>query len=183
MMSLSVKQRIGRTRTKPNQWHPGKTERRLQELARRRATRQLLRVSSERFSQAQQEYLDWESFSFWVRAIVEAEGDVPSWINRVLQERCPHFLEFERQCRRARPKQTSPLPLLLLEWIHDHIFARAKQECWLDALIFFSVREPYSQSTWAYWEHCEDKWKRKRPVQYPSLEEWRSAAQKWKETG
>jgi len=178
-----VKQRVRRAQDKPKQWRPGRTERRVQELARRQAARQLLRASSARFSRAQRDYLDWEAFSLWVRAIVEAEGGVPSWIHRALQERCPSFFEFERRCRAAHPKQAAPLPLLLLEWIHDRVFADAKEEGWLDALIFFSVREPYSQRTWAYWEHCEDEWKRERPVRYPTFDEWRLAAEDWKRYG
>jgi hypothetical protein len=183
VMGLFVKQTAGRTRNKTKQWRPSNNERRVQELARRRATRQLLRVSSERFSQAQQEYLDWESFSLWVRAIVEAEGGVPSWIKRVLQERCPRFLEFEGRCRAAHPKQTAPLSLLLLEWIHNDVFAKAKEEGWLDALIFFSIRDLYSQRTWAYWEHCEDEWSRGRPTRYPSFDEWGLAAKHWNARG
>ena len=176
-MDLFVKQSVGHARNKSKQWCADDTARRVQELARYRATRQLLRASSQRFSQAQQDYLDWESFSLWVQATVEAEGGVPSWIDRTLQRRCPGFLEFERHCREAHPQQAAPLPVLLLEWIHDRVFMKAKEEGWLDALIFFSFRHPYSQRTWAYWEHCEDDWKRKRPARYPSFDEWRMAAE------
>jgi hypothetical protein len=182
-MSLSVKQSVGRTRNKPKQWRPGKAERRVQELARRRATRQLLRVPWDRFFQAQQKYLGWEAFSLWVRMIVEAHGRAPASIYGILQARCPGFLEYERRCRETHPKQASPLPLLLLEWIHDRVFANSKQEGWLDALTFFAIRDPYSQCTWAYWEHCEEEWKRKRPTSYPTFEEWRSAAENWKGCG
>ena len=171
---------VERAQTKREQWRAGKLERKVQELARRRATRQLLRVPSDRFARAQQKYLHWESFSLWVRAIVEAEGGVPSWINRTLQERCPDFLEFERQCREAHCKQAAPLSSLLVEWIHDRVFAKAKEEGWLDALIFFSIRDPRSQRAWAYWEHCENEWKRKRPTRYPNFNEWRLQAETWK---
>ena len=174
---------VERAQTKREQWRAGKLERKVQELARRRATRQLLRVPGDRFSQAKQEYLGWEAFSFWVRLVVEAEGRVPSSMLRILQERCPGFVEFERQRREAHCKQAAPLSLLLLEWIHDRVFAKAKEEGWLDALIFFSVRDPYSQCTWAYWEHCEDEWKRNPPARYPSFEEWRLAAKHWKYGG
>jgi len=183
VMSFAVSQAIYSKQINPKQWRPSKTERRLQEIARRRANRQLQRVSSERFSQARKEYLAWEAFSLWVRVIVEAEGRVPAQISGILQARLPGFLEHERECREAHPKQASPLPLLLLEWIHDRVFAKAKEEGWLDALIFFSLRDPYSQRTWAYWEHCEDEWKRKRPASYPSLDEWLSAAESWKGCG
>lgn len=178
-----MKQSVERTRSKPQQWRPGKVERRVQELALRRATRQLLRVPEDRFSQAQQEYLGWESFSLWVRAIVDAQGCVPGSICRILRQRCPGFLEWEKHYREAHSKQTSPLPLLLFEWIHDRVFANAKEEGWLDALIFFSVRDPYSQRAWAYWEHCKDEWSRRRPARNPSFEEWRLAAESWKGCG
>lgn len=176
-MSSPVKQIVGRAPGKPKQRRPGKAERRLQELARRRAARQLLRVPWDRFSQAQQEYRGWESFSLWVQAVVDAEGRVPAQVRRVLQERCPGFLDYEAQYREAHLERAFPLPLLLLEWIHDRVFAHAKEEGWLDALMFFSVRHSHSQCTWAYWEHCEEEWKRNRPTRYPSFEEWRLASE------
>src|SRR5208282_5828422 len=108
-MSSSVKQFLRRAPSKPRRWRPGKAERRVQELARRRATRQLLQVSWDRFFQAQQEYLGWEAFSLWVRAIVEAQGRVPASIYETLQERCPGFLEYEKECRETHPKRASPL--------------------------------------------------------------------------
>jgi len=177
-MGVFMKQKVGRTQNKPKRWRPGRTERRVQELARRRATRQLLRVPENRFSQAQQEYLGWEAFSLWVRAVVGTEGRVPSWMIPVLQEHCPGFLDHARQCQAAHPKKASHLPHLLLEWIHDHVFARVKQEGWLDALIFYSVRDPYSHCSWAHCEQCEDEWGRIRPTRYPSLDEWRRAAER-----
>ena len=179
-MSLAVSQTIHHKRINPKHWRPGTRESRVQELARRRATRQLLRVPLERFSQARRDYLGWEAFSLWIRAIVEAEGRVPGSICRVLQQRCPGFMEHEAQGPKAHRKQAAPLPLLLLEWIHDRVFAKAKREGWLDALIFFSVRHPYSERTWAYWEHCEDGWKRERPARYPSFDQWRLAAENWR---
>lgn len=180
MMGLSVNQSVGRTPNKLKQWRPGKAERRVQGLARRRATRQLLRVPLDRFSRVQQEYLEWESFSLWVGAIVDAEGRVPAQVSRIVEERCPGFLKYETQYRETHPKRASPLPLLLLEWIHERVFANAKREGWLDALIFFSVRDPYSQRAWAYWEHCEDEWSGRRPARYPSFYEWRLTAESWK---
>jgi len=178
-MSSSVNQIVRRAPNRPQQWRPGRAARRLQDLALRRAARQLLRVPWDRFSRAQQEYLGWESFSLWVRAVVDAEGRVPAQVRRVLQERCPGFLDYETQYRKTHLKRASPLPLLLLEWIHDRVFAHAKAEGWLDALIFFSVRHSHSQRTWTYWEHCEEEWKRKRPTRYPSFEEWGLACESW----
>jgi hypothetical protein len=174
-MSLAVKLPLAREKNKPSQRLTGKSRRRVQELVHRRAMSQLLRVPTDDFCQSQQEYLDWESFSLWVRAVVGAEGRVPLWMTPVLRERCPGFLEHAQQWRIAHPKKALHLPHLLLEWIHDHIFARVKQDGWLDALIFYSVRDSYSQCTWAHCEECEDEWSHIRPARYPSFDEWRRA--------
>jgi hypothetical protein len=152
-------------------------------MARRQATQQLLRVSLNRLQKAQQKYLDWEAFSLWVRAIVDAEGQTPAWMSAILQKRCRGFLECEEEFRKAHPKKPGLLPLHLLEWIHNNIFADAKRERWLDAIIFYAVRDPRSQHVWAYWEHCERQWKHNRPASYPSFDEWRHAAQNYVEPG
>lgn len=158
-------------------------ERKVQDMARQRAARQLLRVGARRFRKAQQEYLEWEAFSLWVRAIIEAEGHPPAWMLEVLEKRCPGFLQSEKGDRKARPTGAGPLSLRLLEWIHNHIFSDAKREGWLDALIFHTVREPRSKRTWAYWQQCESEWKRKRPCAYPSFEQWLGAAEKLRTPG
>jgi hypothetical protein len=168
---------------KNKEWRPTKLERRVQDIARQRAARQLLRVSAKRFQKAQQEYLEWEAFSLWVRAIIEAEGRPPLWMLGILEKRCPGFLEPEEGHRKTRRRESGPLALRLLEWIHNRIFSHAKREGWLDALMFHTVREPRSRRTWAYWCRCESEWKRKRPRAYPSFEQWLSAAEKLRTPG
>ncbi len=161
-------------------WKPTRLERQTQERARRRAKRQLLRVGSSRLRKALQEYIEWESFSLWVRAIFGVEGTLPARLLRTVQKRCPGFPLPENQSRGPRDKEPGFLPLHLLEWIHHHIFSDAKREGWLDALIFHAVRDARSQRTWAYWEHCEREWKKNRPRSYPSFEGWLHAAKKWR---
>ncbi len=174
---------MGHAQHKKKQWRPTKLERKVQDVARRRAARQLSRVSRNRFQRAQREYLAWEAFSLWVRTIVHVEGHPPAWILKVLQERCPDFLRYVKQSRKTHRRQPNSLPVHLLHWIHNHIFGDAKRGGWLDALIFCTVRNPRSQRTWAYWEHCEREWKKKRPGSYPSFKEWSRAAEKWKVPG
>jgi hypothetical protein len=171
---------VGHARHKKKEWRSTKLERRVQDMAHQRAARQLLRVSSNRFHEAQREYLKWEAFSLWVRTIVHVEGRPPAWMLEVLQKRCPGFLQGDRQPRNTHRRRTSFLPLHLLEWVHNHIFRDAKREGWLDALVFYTVRTPRSQQVWAYWEHCEREWKRKRPRSYPSFKKWSLAAEKRK---
>jgi hypothetical protein len=160
-------------------WKPTRLERWTQERARRRAKRQLLRISEDRFEKTLQEYLEWESFSLWVRAIFDAEGALPASLLQTVLERCPGFVPPEKPSQGARTKKLNLLPLQLLEWIHNHIFSDSKRQGWLDALMFYSVRDPRSRRTWAYWEHCEREWK--RPRSYPSFERWLHAAKKWRQ--
>jgi hypothetical protein len=174
---------VGHARHKKKEWRPTKLERRVQDMARQRAARQLLRVDEHRFQKAQREYLAWEAFSLWVRAVVDVEGRTPAWMLDLLQKRCPGFLQDEKRTRKMSRTQTNFPPLDLLQWIHNRIFSDAKREGWLDALVFYAVRDPRSQRVWAYWEHCEREWKKKRPRSYPSSEEWSRAAEKWKVPG
>lgn len=155
------------------EWRPTTPERHAQVSARLRAKRQLLRVSSARFEKAQREYIEWEAFSLWVRAIADAEKRLPAAVVRTIKRRCPSLLH-------PGSMHADLLPLEVLKWIHNHIFGVAKREGWLDALMFYSVRDPRSQRTWAYWELCECEWRRKRPPAYPTFMQWVRAAEKWK---
>ena len=152
---------------KKRNWQPAKLERRVGEIAHRRAKALLMRVTWERFQKAHEEYLLWEALARWIRTIVEAEGSAPSLLVTTLKKRCPSFIEKE-----AFGDEPRLLGFRFHEWIHNHIFGFAKREGWLDALMFYGVRDLRSQSTWAYCEHCEQEWERRRPASYPSFEQW-----------
>jgi hypothetical protein len=148
-------------------WQPTKLERRVQRIARRKATKQLMRVPWDRFHEAYEEYLRWEALALWVRAVVETEGSAPLWLAATLKKRCPLFIKNE-----APLNEPWLFGFRFHEWIHNQIFGLAKQEGWLDALMFYGVRDLRSQNTWAYWEHCQQKWHRRRPASFPIFEEW-----------
>lgn len=158
-------------------WHPTKVERKVHGIARRGATKQLMRVPWGRFHKAYEAYLRWEALALWIRAIVKAEGSVPSWLPANLKKRCPGFIENKTPMNEPRL-----LGFRLQEWVHNQIFAHARQEGWLDALIFYGVRDLRSQSIWAYWEHCEQEWHRRRPSSYPKFENWLRSARKYNPT-
>jgi hypothetical protein len=148
-------------------WRPIKLERRVQGIARHRATKQLMQVPWGRFHRAYEEYLRWEALALWLRAVVETEGSAPSWLAATLKKRCPGFIENQALLNEPRL-----LGFRFHEWIHNQIFGLAKQEGWLDALLFYGVRDLRSQNTWAYWEHCDQEWHRRRPPSYPNFDEW-----------
>jgi hypothetical protein len=102
-----------------------------------------------------------------VQGIVAMQDSVPSWLVTDLQKHCPDFIEHE-----ASSREPKLMALHLLEWVHNQEYGYAKRQGWLDALTFYGVRHPRSECAWAYWEHCENEWKRKQPNDFPLADEW-----------
>ena len=69
----------------------------LQRVARERADDQARRIPWQRLYDARNQYIDWQEFYLWVRSILEVEGRIPDWLVEILNERCPGFLETERE--------------------------------------------------------------------------------------
>src|SRR6266436_7965438 len=155
-----------------------KFERRVRNMATRRARHQLMCVPWNRFHKAYEKYIRWQAFCLWVRAVVETEGHVSAWLEAVLRKRCPGFLE-----QRARSNEKRALDLQLRVWIDNQVFRSARDEGWLDALAFYGFRDARSQGNCAYWEHCENEWKKRRPTSFPTFGEWRRSALAWKLNG
>ncbi len=122
-----------------------KFERRVGHIASRRARRQLMQVPWGRFRKAYEEYIHWQAVTLWARAVAESEGCAPSWLEAILRKRCPGFVE-----EMARSNEPELLGLQLLRWVHNQVFRFAKEEGWLDALVFYGFRDARSQGYWAY---------------------------------
>jgi len=137
-----------------------------------------MQVPWHRFHKAYEEYIRWQAFVLWARAIVELEGSAPSWLETILRKRCPGFME--EASRLSKPEL---LGLQVLPWVHNQVFGFAKQEGWLDALVFYGFRDTRSQGYWTYWEHCESEWRKRRPASFPTLVRWRRSALSWKLRG
>jgi hypothetical protein len=165
-MVNSPKQRTVRT---------SELEARVSEMARREADRQARRIPWQRLLEARQQYIEWNAFSLWARAIAVAEGQVPTWLAKVLEEHCPGLLESDRTSEITH--WDPPLYRRILEWFESNALAQAKDEGWLRAVTFYAVRDPVYVRDCAYWQHCESQWKRHRPSAYPSFEEWRRSSE------
>jgi hypothetical protein len=152
-----------------------KLEKRARDLAGRRARRQLLRVPRGRFQKAYENYIRWQAFVLWVRAVVDSEGRVAPWLEAVLRKRCPGF-----PAQRARSRKPRALDIQLREWIDDQVFPFAKKEGWLDALAFYGFRDARFARIWVYWEHCESEWKKRRGKSFPTFSRWWRLASNWK---
>lgn len=150
-----------------NQPRFSNVETRVQAVARRQAIGQLMRVPWAKFRRAYEEYPRWQALALWTQAIIEAQNGIPSWLVTDLQKRCPDFIDHEEDSQ-----ELELMSLHLLEWAHDHEFGYAKREGWLDALTFYGVRHPRSESVWAYWEQCNHEWNNRQPNVFPAFDEW-----------
>lgn len=146
---------------------------RLQNFARQRADEQARQVPWLRLQEARDHYIDWQEFCYWVRSIVESEGDVPGWLSEILRERCPGFLDPHQAAKRSRVR---PVSLQLEDWIDDHTFSYAKKDGWFSAITYYAVRDPRYRRAEACWTECVAKWKKSKPTQYPTLNEWKAVA-------
>jgi hypothetical protein len=149
-----------------------KAELKIQAIARRRASSQLMRVPWTKFCRAYAAYPRRHALALWVQAIVATQDNVPAWLLTDLQKRCPRFVEHGAPSR--EPKLVA---LQLLQWVHNQEFGYAKRQGWLDALIFYGVRHPRSECAWAYWEHCDLEWNRNQPNAFPTFDQWWQQAQ------
>ena len=148
---------------------------RLQHFARERAEQEARRVHWQRLFEARNQYIDWQEFSLWVRSIVEVEDCIPDWLAKILADRVLGFLENEKTIAPGAAAGR-PFPLRLEDWIDDHIFSLPKQEGWFNAVMFFAIREPRYQRAEVCWLECVEKWKKTKPDQYPSFNEWQAMA-------
>jgi hypothetical protein len=150
---------------------------RLQRYAQERADEQARRIPWQQLHQTRQQYLDWQEFCLWVRAIIEAEGSMPAWLFSIVDQRCPGFLPIDTEKTSNRP-----LSLRLEDWIGEHIFGFATKEGWFNAVEFYAVRDPRYQRAEVCWSECVKKWRHARPIRYPSFEEWQAMAAACDET-
>ena len=147
-------------------------ERALAKRSRRLAEFQRRSVTPERLFEAISDYVEWWAFAYWVRLIVQTEGCVSTAVRAALEARCPGFLTRSLE----RNEAAVSLWRRLNSWIDKHVFGYAKAEGWSHALGYYAVRDPRCGQVEAYWLHCDQTWKSKRPTTLPTFEEWRVTA-------
>lgn len=151
------------------------------------------RVSDICLEESVARYLEWEAFAYWCLMPLDHAGEVfgnsdsppslerfasvlPPLVTAELNRRCPGFLEHEAQfCRKDAPMYPGPW-VRLMEWIKAHFFAAEKSENWLDAVLIAAEHHPRGRRTIDYWLDWDEKSDREDLAQYPSFEEWRTAA-------
>jgi hypothetical protein len=145
--------------------------------SRHKAEAELKLVDSARFGAAITEFIAWRTFAYWVRLVVEIEGGVSTKMQALLDERCPGFIADLNAYRDSHRDEREFVWLRLIEWIDHSIFGSACAEGWRHALGFYAARDPRLDRVRAYWQQCDDDWKRQSPTQLPSFDDWRQAAE------
>jgi hypothetical protein len=117
---------------------------RLQRAARERADDEARRIPWQQLYDARNQYIDWQEFYLWVRSILEGADGIPDWLAEILNDRCPGFLETEKELPPTAAK-TRPLVLRLEDWIEEHVFGFAKREGYFFAISYYAIRDPRYQ--------------------------------------
>lgn len=130
--------------------------------------RQSLRAPWREVAAACVRLLEWRSFALWVRAICDAERMLPNWLADTIENRCPAFLQS-----RCESIGVDSIWADLGAWIDNHYFSDAVEQGWIKALHYYSGRLPESERLWAHWTRVDEEWRRERPSQYPSFEQWK----------
>ncbi len=144
--------------------------------SRRLAEAQLKNVGSDRLSETITNFIEWRTFAYWVRLVVETEGCISAQMRAILEQRCPGFVETAEDHRRTHPKEREFLWLRLISWIDDEVFNFAKAEGWQHALGYFAARDRRLDCVRAYWSLCDDDRTRNRAGRLTNFDEWQRAA-------
>ena len=157
---------------KATQRRPG--SRASDDAALHRRMRQLALTTSWRnLAEACEQLIEWRSFALWVRAIVGVERCLPQSLREAIDQRCPGFL--------ASGSEKADLDSLWLDlstWIDEHVFTPARAAGWIEALHYYSGRDPRSEQIWQCWECTESAWRKQKPLRYPTADEWHQDALK-----
>ena len=135
-------------------------------IAEARAFAQLMRVPWSKFGKAYEEYPRWHGLTLWIRSFDRKRSTIQSAALKALNEYCPEFLDSHET-----GYSEGLLALKLSEWIHHRVFAAAKTEGWLDALIFYGVRHVLSEGALACWNSSENIPHSKKPLSL-SFDQW-----------
>jgi hypothetical protein len=163
--------------SKHRAWRPSKAEVRASEMARREANRQARRIPWQLLLEAKHQYLEWKAFTLWVRGVAGAEGELPAWLAKIIEERCPGLFGLERRGAIVGEDLGPVLDRHISAWVTSNVLADSKEGGWLRAVTYYAVRDPAYARDCAYLQWCEGRWERQRPPAYPSFEEWRSASE------
>lgn len=142
----------------------------------RRALEQARRVPWKRLAEAADEYTEWQVFSLWLRAVVDAAQGVPAVASQEIESKAPQLLNRIRSDVKAAVTSDSPGTTIwqdVTQWLEVNAFTTARKEGWLQAIQYFSSVSLRSIQAWSHWEETDKRWRVVTPKQFPAYAEWR----------
>ena len=143
----------------------------------RRALEQAKRVPWKRLAAAADEYTEWQVFSLWLRAAVEAAKSVPAMVVQEMEFRAPQLLgRILSDVGAAVTSGSGPGARAwqdVSHWAEVNVFIGAKREGWLDAIQYFSSVSLRSMQAWSRWEQSDEQWRVATPKQFPTYSRWK----------
>lgn len=124
------------------------------------------------------ESLRWEPFELWIRAVVNAAGEIPPVVEEELERRIPGLLaRFRTDLSSQRNKEPGEaLWHYVGGWVHTNVLLEPTIEGWPNALIFFASRTLTYMKVWDHWEKMVGQWTTGKPAEWPSYGHWFSDA-------
>ena len=151
---------------------------RVRQQTERRALEQAKRVPWKRLAAVADEYTEWQVFSLWIRAVVEAAKSLPATVVQEMGGRAPQLLGHIGADADAAVTSGGALGTWvwqeISEWADANIFINAKRENWLDAVRYFSAMSLRSLKAWTHWEQANEEWRLASPEVFPTYAQWQT---------
>jgi hypothetical protein len=149
---------------------------RVRQQTERRVLAQAKRVPWKRLAEAADEYTNWQVFTLWLRAVVEAAGSIPAMVEEAIDSRTPQILGRVRRDVAAALKNGDSTGARIWQdvsrWVETNIFVVAKRADWLDAVRYYSSMSLRSMKAWSHWENVDQRWRAAPPKQFPTYTQW-----------
>ena len=149
---------------------------RVRQQTERRALEQAKRVPWKRLAEAADKYTDWQVFTLWLRAVVEAAGSIPAMVAQEMESRTPRLLGSIRPDIEAALKSGNGAGARIWQdvslWAEMNIFIGAKRAGWLDAVRHYSSMSLHSMKAWSHWEDIDRQWRAAPPKHFPNYSQW-----------
>ena len=154
----------------------GKLRDRVHRQTERHALAQAKHVAWKRLAAAADEYTEWQVFSLWLRAVVEAAQSIPAIVVQEMESRAPQLLGRLRSDIEAAVTNGSGAGARIWQevsrWTEVNVFTTAKREAWLDAVRYFSSMSLRAMKAWSLWEQTDEQWRIATPTQFPTYARW-----------
>lgn len=143
-----------------------------------RALEEAKRVPWKLLAKAADDYTEWQAFSLWIRAVVEAAKSVPAVVVQEVRARAPQLLGrigSDTEAGVTTGRAVGPgLWQEVSQWAEVNIFAAAKRGGWLGAVRYFSAMSLRSMNAWAHWEQAIEQWCLASPKVFPTYAQWQT---------